>query len=402
MEADALAVSGSEPPLSFTYEKCNTTEFSDIPFCRGLVQNNGTDNFFSTSTVETEGMQLSERMTLIVSIIVPILFGIIIVIGLIGNALVVVVVSANKQMRSTTNLLIINLACADLLFIVFCVPFTASDYVLTFWPFGDVWCKIVQYLIVVTAHASVYTLVLMSLDRFLAVVHPIKSMSVRTEHHALIAIGVLWVVIVVTAVPVYYTHGTRHYDFFNEEHTVCIFLNEEYQWAVFQISFFVTSFVLPLALICGLYLCILLRLWRGVAPGGRVSAESRRGKKRVTRMVVIVVVTFAFCWCPIQIILVLKSMNMYEITTFSVMTQIISHVLAYMNSCVNPILYAYLSENFRKAFRKVIYCCPPAPVSAQGRPGVSALNNDADGRNGNEETRLNATKTTRTNGNDIL
>jgi allatostatin A receptor len=398
MAASTVTVSG-EPTL---YEQCNSTVFRDIPFCRGLVKDNGS-NFLSETTVETEGMQLSERMTLIVSIIVPILFGIIIVIGLIGNALVVVVVSANKQMRSTTNLLIINLAIADLLFIIFCVPFTASDYVLTYWPFGDVWCRIVQYLIVVTAHASVYTLVFMSLDRFLAVVHPIKSMSVRTEHHALMAIGVLWVVIVVSAVPVYYTHGERHYDFFNEEHIVCIFLNEEYQWAVFQISFFVTSFVLPLALICGLYLCILKRLWRGVAPGGRVSAESRRGKKRVTRMVVIVVVTFAFCWCPIQIILVLKSLNMYEITTFSVMTQIISHVLAYMNSCINPILYAYLSENFRKAFRKVIYCCPP-PMNVQSRAGgaASGLNNDADGRNGIEDTRFNATKTTRTNGNDIL
>ena len=86
--------------------------------------------------------------------------------------------AVNQQMRSTTNLLIINLAIADLLFIVFCVPFTATDYVLPFWPFGEIWCKIVQYLIVVTAYASVYTLVLMSLDRFLAVVHPITSMSV--------------------------------------------------------------------------------------------------------------------------------------------------------------------------------------------------------------------------------
>jgi len=94
---------------------------------------------------------------------------------------VVLVVAANQQMRSTTNLLIINLAVADLLFIVFCVPFTATDYVLPFWPFGDVWCGIVQYLIVVTAYASVYTLVLMSLDRFLAVVHPITSMSVSPD-----------------------------------------------------------------------------------------------------------------------------------------------------------------------------------------------------------------------------
>ena len=123
----------------------------------------------------------------------PIIFGLIVVVGFIGNALVVVVVAANQQMRNTTNLLIINLALADLLFIVFCVPFTASDYALPFWPFGDAWCKIVQYLVIVTAYASVYTLVLMSLDRYLAVVHPITSMSIRTEANTYWAIAVTWV-----------------------------------------------------------------------------------------------------------------------------------------------------------------------------------------------------------------
>lgn len=53
-------------------------------------------------------------------------------------------VAANQSMRSTTNLLIINLAAADLLFVVFCVPFTAVDYVLPEWPFGEYWCKFVR------------------------------------------------------------------------------------------------------------------------------------------------------------------------------------------------------------------------------------------------------------------
>lgn len=124
---------------------------------------------------------------------VPIIFGLIAIVGFFGNALVVVVVIANSQMRSTTNLLIINLALADLLFIVFCVPFTASDYALPFWPYGDVWCKIVQYLVIVTAYASVYTLVLMSLDRYLAVVHPFTSKSIRTKTNTYWAIAVTWV-----------------------------------------------------------------------------------------------------------------------------------------------------------------------------------------------------------------
>lgn len=176
-----------------------------------------TGGFYNTTAIPTNttivssGMSQEEELEIemIVSRIVPIFFGLIGITGLLGNALVVLVVVSNPMMRSTTNLLIINLAIADLLFVVFCIPFTATDYVLSSWPFGELWCKIVQYLIVVTAHASIYTLVLMSLDRFLAVVHPIASMVIRTERNTLWAITVLWVVIVTTALPVMFAHGVN-------------------------------------------------------------------------------------------------------------------------------------------------------------------------------------------------
>lgn len=295
----------------------------------------------------------------ILSVVVPILFGVIVVVGLFGNALVVIVVTCNPQMRSTTNLLIINLAMADLLFIVFCVPFTAWDYALPYWPFGDAWCRVVQYLVIVCAYASIYTLVLMSLDRFLAVVHPVTSMSIRTERNAYFAIGLMWVVIFICCVPALQSHGELTYIFAYTEYSVCVFLaTDGYNYAAFQICFFLSSYIIPLGLIFCLYMLMLKRLWFGVAPGGRVSAESVKSKKRVTRMVVVVVVIFACCWCPIQIVLVLKSASAFELNPTNIVIQITSHILAYMNSCVNPILYAFLSDNFRKAFRKVIACNP--------------------------------------------
>ena len=76
----------------------------------------------------------------------------------------------NPQMKNTTNLLILNLAVADLLFILVCVPATASDYILMFWPFGLTWCRTVQYIIYVTAYVSIYTLVLMAGDRSVIIV----------------------------------------------------------------------------------------------------------------------------------------------------------------------------------------------------------------------------------------
>ncbi|XP_051160884.1 allatostatin-A receptor-like isoform X2 [Leptopilina boulardi] len=287
----------------------------------------------------------------IVIVVVPLFFGLIGILGLVGNSLVVLVVAANPGMRSTTNILIINLAVADLLFVLFCIPFTATDFVLPFWPFGNIWCKVVQYLIIVTACASVYTLVLMSLDRYLAVVHPIASMSVRTETHAFIAICILWAVILTVSIPALIIHGEEMDISSSENLTACRIL-QHVNWPLFQVSFFLSSYVVPLTLIIGLYICMLLRLWRG----SRISAESRRGRKRVTRLVVVVVGVFAFCWLPIQLILVIKSVGEYPLTTATIMMQIASHVLAYTNSCVNPFLYAFLSENFRKAFRKIIYC----------------------------------------------
>ncbi|XP_033215459.1 allatostatin-A receptor-like isoform X2 [Belonocnema kinseyi] len=287
----------------------------------------------------------------IVVVVVPLFFGLIGILGLVGNLLVVLVVAANPGMRSTTNILIINLAIADLLFVMFCIPFTATDFVLPYWLFGNIWCKVVQYLIIVTACASVYTLVLMSLDRYLAVVHPIASMSVRTEGHAFIAICILWAVILTFSIPTLIIHGEEMDTSTPENFTACRIL-PQFNWPLFQLTFFLSSYVVPLTLICGLYLCMLLRLWRG----SRISAESRRGRKRVTRLVLVVVGVFAFCWCPIQLILVIKSLGGYPLTTSTIMLQIASHVLAYTNSCVNPFLYAFLSENFRKAFRKIIYC----------------------------------------------
>ncbi|KAL0101753.1 hypothetical protein PUN28_019108 [Cardiocondyla obscurior] len=311
-----------------------------------------------------------ESVHSIVVVVVPLFFGVIGILGLLGNSLVVVVVAANPGMRSTTNILIINLALADLLFVIFCIPFTATDFVLPYWPFGNAWCKIVQYLIYVTAYASVYTLVLMSFDRYLAVVHPIASMSWRTENHAIQAICVAWVVILILSTPALVIHGEIYYLFQETDgtavnQTACRILNE-YNWPYFQVSFFVTSYVLPLVLICMFYMSMLMNLWRSV----RDSAESRRGRRRVTRLVFVVVTVFAACWCPLQVILVSKSLEVFPLTMVTIMIQIGSHILAYTNSCINPILYAFLSDNFRKAFRKIIYCRPRAEANNRLGPAT--------------------------------
>lgn len=295
-----------------------------------------------------------------VRIIIPIIFGLIVAIGFLGNLLVIVVIIMNQQMRSTTNLLILNLAFADLCFIVFCVPFTATGYALPKWPFGEVWCKIVQYLMYVCAYASVYTLVVMSLDRYLAVVHPISSMSVRNQTNTVRILFVLWAVILAGHIPLLLDYMVVDYNYYGEYRSTCISIysatENHVMLRVFYGSFFMFGYLLPLSLICVLYGFMLKRLLYGVVPGGSQRAESIRSKKRVTKMVVIVVAIFALCWLPIQVVFMVQNFGYYSEELSYIAVQMVANCLAYMNSCVNPILYAFLSDNFRRSFRKVLCC----------------------------------------------
>ncbi|EDW81504.1 uncharacterized protein Dwil_GK10988 [Drosophila willistoni] len=318
-------------------------------------------NSNNSSNETSSEMTLEEEMAVqnVVRWLVPFIFGIIALTGFFGNLLVIFVVLLNKNMYSTTNLLIVNLAVADLLFVCFCVPFTATDYVTHHWPFGAIWCRSVQYLIVVTAFASIYTLVLMSIDRFLAVVHPIRSRMLRTEHITKIAIITLWTVVLTISSPVTFTHDVlAGYDNKTDiSYSMCMFIeNPLLKRSTFQVSFFISAYLLPLMIISGLYVRMIMRLWRQ-GSGVRMSKESQRGRKRVTRLVVVVVIAFASLWLPVQLILLLKSLNLYHANSmFFVILQIVSQTLAYTSSCINPLLYAFLSDNFRKAFYKAINC----------------------------------------------
>ncbi|KAL3877071.1 hypothetical protein ACJMK2_034828 [Sinanodonta woodiana] len=339
-----------------------------------------------------------------VRIIVPTIFGLIVIVGLFGNLLVIFVVLSNQQMRNTTNVLIVSLAVADLSFIIFCVPFTATSYALPLWPFGDIWCKIVQYLLHVCAYASVYTLVLMSLDRFLAVVHPISSMSIRTVRNTYVAVIIIWIIIFGGNIPLLFQYTEISYVYYDEMRSACVnnaSLEDPHVMKTVSTCFFVFGYVLPLALVCLLYGLMLKRLLYGIVPGGSQRAESIRSKKRVTKMIVIVVVIFALCWLPIQIIFILQAFGPYSTEIPTVAAQFAANCLAYMNSCVNPILYAFLSENFRRSFKKLL-CCSTGQYTKFEYEKTNVKNFERE-KNDTNSSRCAATMTTMQtfyNGND--
>ena len=96
-------------------------------------------------------------------LIVPVLFGVITLSGLVGNGLVAYVIVSRERMRTVTNLLLLNLAVADLAFVTVVPPFTAYQLAAERWPFGDAACRLLHYLVNVTAYVTVCTVVAGSL-----------------------------------------------------------------------------------------------------------------------------------------------------------------------------------------------------------------------------------------------
>uniref|UniRef100_A0A914V0I5 G-protein coupled receptors family 1 profile domain-containing protein n=1 Tax=Plectus sambesii TaxID=2011161 RepID=A0A914V0I5_9BILA len=298
-----------------------------------------------------------------VPIVLPVIFTVITVVGVLGNLLVIIVFAMNRAMRDSTHTLIINLAFADLAFLICCVPFTAVFYASNVWPFSATWCKVHIYLQYASAFASVWTLAFLSFDRFLAVVYPIRSLAWRSSKNTAGACLLLWVLVLALNSFWLHVYDKFEYEHNGENRTACIYVARFERTATSAeilsqaYGFCVAAFILPLLVTTVLYYFMIRRLWQSpfknyaeVPAIRRMSAETIRAKKRVTRMIAVVTIVFALSWLPNNLRFVMEA-HAYPKSTMSVsvmMFQLFGQVLAYANSCVNPFLYGIMSENFRK------------------------------------------------------
>ncbi|XP_053370790.1 somatostatin receptor type 5-like [Clarias gariepinus] len=298
----------------------------------------------------TNGTSADNRPGISVAgVLIPLIYIIVCIIGLGGNTLVIHIVLHYSKTESVTNIYILNLAIADELFML-SLPFLAVQNAMMSWPFGSFMCRLVMTVDGINQFTSIFCLTVMSIDRYLAVVHPIRSSRWRRPQVAKAVNGSVWAMSFIVVLPmvvfagVFETGGTCNINW-PESCTICR--------AAFIIYTSTVGFFFPLLVICMCYLLIVVKIRSSSKKVHATSSKRRKSERKVTRMVVIVVAVFVFCWLPFY------ALNIINLIVFPPPSELQGFyyfvvVLSYANSCANPIVYSFLSDNFKRGFRKAL------------------------------------------------
>ena len=313
------------------------------------------------------------------SFIVPVIFSLITFIGVVGNTLVIHVILCKQKMRTVTNLLLLNLAFADLSFVIICPPFTAYSFATAEFPFGNVICKMMHYLLNVTAYVTVYTLVLISAMRYMTIVHNQETKHYRTPRNIVVMVCMIWSIMLILNLPIFLAYEVKGYCGVLE----CAISDPQTGKGLFG-TFFAFAYVLPLTVIGLFSICILrhIRLRPSTLERG---TRSEYRKKQASRLIILVVVIFAIFWLPIHIHLLLAWWDQLPLqNSVYESVSILWNVLAYFNSCVNPIIYNFASRDFRDSFHEAVCCCMPLQWRRQRADSLHTMTTKTpEERNGN-------------------
>ncbi|XP_054713537.1 orexin receptor type 2-like [Uloborus diversus] len=318
------------------------------------------------------------------------------VVGLIGNALVCVSVYRNHSMRTVTNYFIVNLAVADFLVILVCLPPSVLWDVTETWFFGSLMCKLVLYLQSVSVSVSVLTLSFISVDRWYAICHPLQFKS--TASRAKKAIALIWLVALGLGLPDVLFLDIRPGPV-PMYLTDCAYTWPEFytRWHQLLVVFFL--YFCPFLLMSFFYYQIVKVLWnRDNIPGSGETLHSRqirtavvrsndngavsltcnattsspsssggggssggvegqiRSRRKAAKMIIAVVVLFLLCYFPVHLINTLRYTTGLPQTQLNTVMSLASHWLCYANSALNPIIYNFMNGKFRREFRRS-FCC---------------------------------------------
>ncbi|XP_028993636.1 cholecystokinin receptor [Betta splendens] len=364
------------------------------------------------------------------------LYALIFFLSVAGNLLIIVVLTANKRMRTVTNTFLLSLAVSDLMMAVFCMPFTLIPSILKDFIFGAAMCKTVSYLMGVSVSISTFSLVAIAIERYSAICNPLKSRVWQTRSHAYRVIAATWVLAFTIMIPYPIISHLEPYQ--KPDNTTAHQCRHKWPLATAEQTWYVllllVLFAIPGVVMIVAYGLISRELYRGIQfemghnkdstdvkngltstvssgsddgdgcyvnvvqrphsmemstmaassraikaerPRSNTSEAKLEAKKRVIRMLVVIVVLFFLCWMP------LYCANTWRAFDDTSAKRLLSgppiafiHLLSYTSACVNPIIYCFMNTRFRKALLSTFSCCS-APCQRHRRRGLR--DNEEDG-----------------------
>lgn len=312
-------------------------------------------------------------------VFLSILFCIIGTTGLIGNSLVIIVIVLDRKMRqSLTNIFIMNLAAADFVIMLVGIPEIVQFMMNRGWLLGAALCKVNRYVLVVSLYVSILSLVFVCIERFVAIVYPLKAHILCGRRKIVFAILFIWPVSLAFGLPtMIYNTLTFPHPSVPYEHCFIMFPERQYH-QVFEYVQFVFFYFIPVTVQVILYAVIGKKLYASteelharfqMRKDTRLkhdkTSDTIKARKDVVKMLASSVLVYIVCYAPPQILLFYDTFSPkpFQVTwSFRVFSIVISNV----NSAANPILYSIFSQNFRKNFKKYLcYLCLQKPTEYQ-------------------------------------
>ncbi|XP_030042027.1 neuromedin-U receptor 2-like [Microcaecilia unicolor] len=308
--------------------------------------------------------------------------------GVTGNLLTCTVIAKHRKMRTPTNLYLFSLAISDLMVLIFGMPLETYEMWQNYpFPFGESGCYFKTFLFETVCFASVLNVTALSVERYIAVVHPLKTKHVMTNTHARRVISTIWVTSLLCAIPNTSLHGIYYIYLPSlekiEESATCSMLKPKWMYnLVIQITTIFFYFV-PVAVITVLYLLIGCQLTKEKKfPIGKLGKNCNsntswkihleHGRRRqITKMLCVVVIVFIICWAPFHTDRLLWSFITHWTDVMHTAFQyvhILSGIFFYLSAAVNPIIYNLLSTKFRERFREIVCRNPDSSLSYSSSP----------------------------------
>ncbi|NXP28270.1 BKRB1 protein, partial [Scytalopus superciliaris] len=291
----------------------------------------------------------------IVYYIVPKYINTVCIIGVFGNVFVLFVYSLQKGLLKIAEIYLMNLAVADLIFLMG-LPFWAENIRNEFnWPFGSFLCRSTIASISLNMYTSIYLLVAVSVDRYLTLVHTLNHRGIRSRATAKGICLLIWFFGILLSVPVFMFRTVKDFPTLNISACVLDFPTPLWQ-TVDKLELNIVGFVLPSAAIIFLNFSTIRSLQKSAKERRALSSKDCRRHKstKATRLIFTVVLMFLFCWTPHHFFAFLDTLYRTEVIQGCFWEELInfgeqfSYMLATTNSCINPMIYVFVGKYFRQ------------------------------------------------------